>query len=158
MHAQSQRFSFMELNIIIQKRWLKLKATLVFIAASSTLHLSACWKGPAAWTTRSTPAHIRIYSYNIHNRFQFIRTTVIGSECNFTLQRRFQRIHVVDVDTSEFWIAAKFCCESFTFLPATRVTNLLLLELELLVIAILETHVHCYSPVSAGDEDLKIGT
>lgn len=38
--------------------------------------------------------------------FQFIstrqRTTVTGSECNFTLQCSFQRIHVVDVNASEF--------------------------------------------------------
>lgn len=38
-----------------EKKMAKKILALVEIAASNTLHFSACWKGPAVWTTRSTP-------------------------------------------------------------------------------------------------------
>lgn len=39
--------------------------TLVSMAASRTVHFSACWKGPAVWTTRSASALYRVKYSNL---------------------------------------------------------------------------------------------
>jgi len=43
--------------------------TLVFMAASRTVHRGACWNGPAAWTTRSTSGFTHFTVSTQNNKF-----------------------------------------------------------------------------------------